>query len=148
LNKEDLKLSLTYGKDTDMLIGRISSMAEIQQMTGFQSACAEYAEDKLSLDEKYLANPPAMYPLVVSTDSRLFELRKGDHLIIDRSLDPRPGDLVVAVIANEHRIARFMIDQSGTCLLHPFNKKVGDPESAEDDFIWGVVSSQHRKVRK
>lgn len=121
-------------------------MAEIQQMTGFQSACAEYAEDRLSLDERYLTNPPAMYPLRISTDSKMFDLKKGDHLIIDRSLDPKVGDLVVAVILNEFKIARFALDYQGRGILMPFNKPVGDVE-AEEDFIWGVVSSQHRKLR-
>lgn len=122
-------------------------MPEIQEMTGFQSPCAEYAEDRLSLDEKYLTNPPAMYPLRVATDSKLFELRKGDHLIIDRSLDPKSGDLVVAVISNEFKIARFALTPNGEGILLPFNKKAGDVE-AEEDFIWGVISSQHRKFRK
>jgi DNA polymerase V len=121
-------------------------MPDFQQMTGFQSPCAEYAEDRLSLDERYLTNPPAMFPLRVSSDSKLFELQKGDELIIDRSLHPKIGDLVVAVISNEFVIARFTLHQ-GIPLLLPFNKKVGDEENG-DDFIWGVVSSQHRRVRK
>ena len=121
-------------------------MPEIQEMTGFQSPCAEYAEDRLSLDQRFLTNPPAMYPLRVSSDSKLFDLKKGDHLIIDRSLDPKPGELVVAVISNEFKIARFALGQDGQGYLMPFNKKVGDVE-AEEDFIWGVVSSQHRKFR-
>jgi DNA polymerase V len=121
-------------------------MAEIQQMTGFQSPCAEYAEDRLSLDQRYLTNPPAMFPLRISTDSKLFELRKGDELIVDRSLEPRSGDLVVAVISNQFVIARFSLVK-GIPLLLPFNKKLGDEELGED-FVWGVVSSQHRRVRK
>jgi len=121
-------------------------MTEIQEVTGFQSPCAEYAEDRLSLDQRYITNPPAMYPMRVGTDSKLFELRKGDHMIIDRSLDPKVGDLVVAVISNEFKIARFARNQNGEGILLPFNKKVGDVE-AEEDFIWGVISSQHRKLR-
>ena len=120
-------------------------MAEIQEMTGFQSACAEYAEDRLSLDQKYLTNPPAMFPLKVATSSKLFELRKGDDLLVDRSLDPRPGDLVVAVIGNEFRLAKFTLVE-GVAVLMPFNKKIGEDELGED-YIWGVVASQHRKVR-
>ncbi len=121
-------------------------MSEIQEMTGFQSPCAEYAEDRLSLDQRFLTNPPAMYPLKVGTDSKLFELKKGDHIIVDRSLNPKVGDLVVAVINNEFKIARFSRNTNGEGLLLPFNKKVGDVE-AEEDFIWGVVSSQHRNTR-
>jgi DNA polymerase V len=121
-------------------------MAEIQQMTGFQSACAEYAEDQLSLDERYLTNPPAMYPLRLGSDSKLFGLNKGDELIVDRSLDPKSGDLVVAVITNQFVIARFVMCQGVAC-LQPFNKKAGEDELGED-FVWGVVSSLHRKVRR
>jgi DNA polymerase V len=120
-------------------------MPEIQQVTGFQSPCAEYGEERPSLDAKYLTNPPAMFPVLAAADSRLFDLKKGDHLIVDRSLDPRPGDLVIAVISNEFKIARFTLVQ-GTGYLMPFNKTVGDDELGED-FIWGVVSSLHRKVR-
>lgn len=87
-----------------------------------------------------------MYPLRISSDSKLFELRKGDELLIDRSLDPNPGDLVVAVIANEFVIARFTLQQ-GEAMLLPYNKKAGEDE-LDEDFVWGVVSSQHRRIRK
>lgn len=120
-------------------------MTEIQQVTGFQSPCAEYAEDRLSLDQKYLTNPPAMFPLRVAADSKMFDLKKGDHLIVDRSLEPKNHDLVIAVIENEFKIARYEL-RGGQGILLPFNKKVGEDELGED-FIWGVVSSQHRKVR-
>jgi DNA polymerase V len=122
-------------------------MAEIQEMTGFQSPCAEFAEDRLSLDQKFLSNPPAMFPLKVGSDNKLFELKKGDHLIVDRSLDPKQGDLVVAVVSNNFLIAKFSRAPDGTCWLLPFNKKVGDVE-AEEDFIWGVIASVHRRLIK
>lgn len=120
-------------------------MAEIQQMTGFQSACAEYAEDRLSLDEKYLTNPPAMFPARVGADSPQFQLRKGDHLIIDRSLTPLPGNLVIAVINNEFKIAQFTLLQGMPYLL-PYNKRVGEDEAGED-YVWGVIASLHRRFR-
>jgi SOS-response transcriptional repressor LexA len=118
-------------------------MPEIQQMTGFQSPCAEYAEDRPSLDERFFTNPPAMYPVRVGADNKFFDVKKGDHLIIDRSRDPSHGDLVLAVICNEFKLARFSRGAAGPVLL-PYNKRVGDVE-AEEDFIWGVVSSLHRK---
>lgn len=120
-------------------------MAEIQQMTGFQSACAEYAEDRLSLDQKYLTNPPAMFLIKVAAGPKFFEFHKEDYLIIDRSLTPKSGDYVVAVISNEFKIAKFSFHE-GHGLLLPFNKKVGEDELNED-YIWGVISSLHRKFR-
>lgn len=120
-------------------------MPEIQEMTGFQSACAEFAEDRLSLDTRYLTSPASMFPLKVASDSKQFELRKGDHLIVDRALEPKGGDLVVAVISNEFRIAKYALVQGAGYLL-PYNKKVGEDELGED-FIWGVIASWHRKFR-
>ncbi|WP_408095692.1 LexA family protein [Peredibacter sp. HCB2-198] len=121
-------------------------MLDIKGMTGFPSPCAEYAEEELSWESRYIANEPATFHVKISSDQRQFELKKGDHLIIDRSLDPKPGELVVAVINNEFKIAQFTLAASGEGILMPFNKKVGDVE-AEEDFIWGVVSSLHRKFR-
>lgn len=123
-------------------------MAEIQQMTGFQSACAEYAEDKLSLDEEFLTKNPSRFPIRIRTGSKFFpEFTKGDRLYVDRAMHPQHGNFVVAVIANEFKIAQFVLAPDGTPWLMPFQKKVGDVE-AEEDFIWGVIVSLHRTYRK
>lgn len=119
-------------------------MLEVKGMTGFPSPCAEYAEDELTWNSIYMTNSPANFHIRVSADQ--FELKKGDHLIVDRSLDPRPGELVVAVINNDFKLARFAVGANGEGLLMPFNKRAGDVE-AEEDFIWGVVTSLHRKLR-
>lgn len=120
-------------------------MPIIQEMTGFQSPCAEYAEDNLSLDTYFLTNAPAMFPVEVGSTHPTLGLKKGDKLIIDRSLFPQPGDIVIAVISNEFKIATYAL-KDGQGHLLPFNKKVGEDELGED-FIWGVVASLHRKFR-
>lgn len=118
-------------------------MIDWQQMTGFQSPCAEYAEEKLSLDKKFLSNPPAMFIVKVSVNSPYFNIKTGDFLIVDRSLQPKKNDLIIAVIDNEFKVARF--DQQGkTAFLLPYNIPVGVDE-LDENFIWGVVSSLHRK---
>jgi len=118
-------------------------MIEWQQMTGFQSPCAEYAEEKLSLDKKFLFNPPAMFIVRVGSNSPHFNIKKGDYLIIDRSLQPKPYDLIIAVINNEFKVAR--LDQRGKSrTLFPYNIPIG-VDDMDENFIWGVVSSLHRK---
>lgn len=118
-------------------------MIEWQQMTGFQSPCAEYAEEKLSLDKKFLSNPPAMFIVKVSSNSPHFNIKKGDYLVVDRSLQPKPYDLIIAVIGNEFKVARF--DQQGKSrTLFPYNIPIGVDEM-DENFIWGVISSLHRK---
>lgn len=114
---------------------------EWQQTTGFQSPCAEYAEKRLSLDQKYFSHPSSMFVMKLMTSYENFSLRKNDHLVIDRSLHPREGDLVVAVIGSEFKVASFHI-QSNKKILLPY--KVIIDEDCQDDFIWGVISSLHR----
>src|SRR5687768_10801333 len=77
------------------------------QMTGFQSACSEFAEKPLSLDERYLANKPATFIIEARGDSKSLGIRSGDHLIIDRSLHPKEGQMVLFVIRNEFVVGRF-----------------------------------------
>lgn len=120
-------------------------MREWQQVTGFQSPCAEYGEEKLSLDKKYLHNPPAMFILKAGATSPTLGINKNDHLIVDRSLKAVHGDLVIAVIENEFKTARLLLDK-GKVLLLPFNIIIGDDEF-NDNFIWGVISSLHRRMR-
>lgn len=112
-----------------------------QQVTGFQSPCAEYAEKRLSLDKKYFSHPSSMFVMKLMSSYDNFALRKNDHLVIDRSLHPKDGDLVVAIISSEFKVARFHI-QGGKKILLPY--KVVIDENNEDDFIWGVISSLHR----
>ncbi len=120
-------------------------MPEIQEMTGFQSPCAEYAEDVLSLDKKFLTNPPAMFFIRVKSESKFLNLQRGDLLLVDRSLTPRRGDLVVAVVSNTFVLGVYS-RREGRDYLLPFNKPLGDIESA-DDYIWGVIDTQFRRRR-
>ena len=121
-------------------------MAIIQQMNGFQSACAEYAEDVLSLDKKYIQKPSSTFFIRVSSDSKFLQVFKGDILLVDRSLNPATGDLVVAVISNTFVLGTYS-KVNGIDYVLPYNKKLGDVE-AEEDFLWGVAVIQIRHRRK
>lgn len=114
---------------------------EWQQMTGFQSPCAEYAEKRLSLDQKYFSHPSSMFIMKLMSSYENFSLQKHDHLVIDRSLHPKDGDLVVAIIKSEFKVAKLSL-YSGKRVLLPYNVIID--ENCEDDFIWGVISSLHR----
>lgn len=118
-------------------------MAEIQQMTGFQSPCTEYAEDELSLDKVFITDRPAMYAVISAFDRIQFGIQKHDKLIIHRGKTPVSNQIVMAVINNTFVLAKFQWVQ-GVGYLMPYNKRVGDVEQG-DDFIWGVLSSLHRK---
>ena len=118
-------------------------MADIQEMTGFQSPCAEFAEDELSLDKVFIPDRTGMYAVIAAHDRPQFCIYKEDKLIIHRGRAPQANQVVMAVISNNFVLAKFQW-VNGIAMLMPFNKRVGDVEENED-FIWGVVSSLHRK---
>lgn len=101
--------------------------------TGFQSPCAEFAEKPLSLDERYLTNRPSLFIIEVSRDSRPLDVKKGDKLLIDRSLCPREGQLVLLIINNEFALKRY----SKNLLMGQ------DPDTG--DCLWGVSTALIRE---
>lgn len=118
-------------------------MAEIQEMTGFQSPCAEFAEDELSLDKVFIPDRAAMFAVIAASDRPQLGIQKNDKLIILRGKTPVSNQIVMAVISNQFVLAKFQWI-NGQGVLMPYNKRVGDVEQNED-FIWGVLSSLHRK---
>jgi SOS-response transcriptional repressor LexA len=103
-------------------------------ITGFQSACSEYHEDLLSLDKRYLANRPATFIVEVQGRSLALGVLAGDKLIIDRSLTPREGQLVLVVINNDFSLQRF-------------SQKIFSGDAENGDFVWGVITTLLREFK-
>lgn len=114
---------------------KMDSSDSAYKITGFQSPCAEYHEDILSLDERYLVARPGIFIIEAATTSVKLGVRAGDKLIINRSLVPKRDDLVLVVINNNFTLTRF----------YPEQLKDKDPES--EDFLWGVVTTLLREFR-
>lgn len=110
-------------------------MTTSYEMTGFQSPCAEFAEKPLSLDERYLTNPPATFIIQVVGESKALGVRPKDRLIIDRSLTPKEGQLVLLVIKNQFEICLFS------------RKMLEGQDSESGDFVWGVVTTLLREFK-
>jgi SOS-response transcriptional repressor LexA len=108
-------------------------MSTSYEMTGFQSPCAEFAEKPLSLDERYLIHHSAIFIIQAVGESKALGIKSKDRLIIDRSLTPKEGQLILLVINNQFEVGLY-------------SKKMlegQDPESG--DFIWGVVTTLLRE---
>lgn len=105
------------------------------KITGFQSACTEYHEDILSLDERYQVGAPSVFIIAASGSSHALGIKSGDKFIIDRSLKPQRGELVLLVVNGEFKFSHFSPEQL----------KNSHPDSG--DFIWGVVTTLLREMR-
>ncbi|MFY2513938.1 LexA family protein, partial [Acinetobacter soli] len=72
-----------------------------------------------------------------------------DELIVDRSLDAKHQDIVVALIENDFTVKRLMIDESGRWLKaeNPDYKNIYFNEGQEL-IIWGVVTFILKNARR
>lgn len=77
---------------------------------GFPSVAQDYVGGDLSLDERLVEHPETTFVVRVAGESMtgagIFD---GDLLIVDRSLEPRDGDVVVAVLDGELTVKRLLL---------------------------------------
>lgn len=75
---------------------------------GFPSPAADYAEDGLDLNDYLVRNKPASFMFTVKGDSMMNAgIVEGDKVIVDRSVNAKSKDIVVAVVNGEYTIKRL-----------------------------------------
>ena len=115
---------------------------------GFPSPAEEYLERRLDLNEHLVARPEATYFVRVSGDSMIGAgIHHGDLLVVDRSLEPRPGNVVIALVDGEFTVKRLRKTPLGLELAPENSEYAAIPVTEETDFqIWGVVLHVVHKV--
>jgi len=116
---------------------------------GFPSPAEGYVERLLDLNEFLIDNPPATFFLKAAGDSmRDAGIETGDLLVVDRSKEPRHGDIVVAAVGGDFT-AKTLYRKEGVCELRPANpdySPIPFPQT-ENDRIIGVVTWALKDVR-
>ncbi|WP_410376902.1 S24 family peptidase [Enterobacter sp. CPE_E423] len=74
---------------------------------GFPSPAQDYVEERISLDKRLIAHPSATYMMIAGTTYLRAGIMKGAMLIVDSSLTPKDGSLLVCAIDGEFRIMRY-----------------------------------------
>ena len=116
---------------------------------GFPSPAQDYLDHSLDLNEHLVKNPPATFFVRVQGESmRGAGIASGDLLVVDRSLAPRSGQVVVAAVDGDLTVKR--LKRRGVSLfLVPENP--GYPEIALTDEsaveIWGVATHVIHELR-
>lgn len=108
---------------------------------GFPSPAADYAEEGLDLNDFLVRNKPASFMFTVKGDSMINAgIVEGDKVIVDRSLNARSKDIVVAVVNGEYTIKRLFKSSSKVELRpeNPAYQPIVFKEGSELE-IWGVV---------
>jgi DNA polymerase V len=108
--------------------------------TGFGAAADDYAERGIDLNEQLVKNKPATFFMRVNSDAMIGAgIYKGDVVIIDRSLEPSNGKVVIAVVDGEMLIRR-MVKEDNRVMLVPANKKLSALDVTHALEVWGVVT--------
>ena len=116
---------------------------------GFPSPANDYFENKLDLNELVIQHPAATFFVRVEGESMAnADIHSGDILVVDRSIEPASGKIVIAVIDGEFTVKRLIIENSRAFLV-PENSNYPTLKIEEEaDFqVWGVVTYVIHKTR-
>ena len=109
---------------------------------GWPSPAENYVEETLDLHRLAVPNPPATFFMRVTGDSMLGAgIHNGDLLVVDRSLHPVSGKVVVAIVKGELTIKR-LVKRKNRLYLCPENPAYPEIDITERDEtgIWGVAT--------
>ena len=109
--------------------------------TGFGAAADDYAERGIDLNEQLIRNKPATFFMKINSSSMVNAgIFKGDIAIVDKSVQPTNGKIVIAVVDGEMLIRRYE-KSFNKLLLVAEAPKVATIEVNEmtDAKVWGVV---------
>jgi DNA polymerase V len=111
--------------------------------TGFGAAADDYMERGIDLNEQLIRNKPATFLMKVSGDAMTGAgIFNGDTVIVDRSLKPASGKVVIATLNGEMLIRRLEKNFNKIRLVPetPRLSPIDVDLSGSEFSIWGVVT--------
>jgi DNA polymerase V len=109
---------------------------------GFPSPADDYIDRELDLNEYLIANPAATFFVRVAGDSMVGAgIHHDDILIVDRSLAPVSGRIVIAIVDGELTVKR-LVKTADCCRLVAENPlyPATEIEKGMELEVWGVVT--------
>lgn len=110
---------------------------------GFPTSADEHLELELDLNEYLIKNPKNTFLVRVSGDSMIGAgIYANDLLVVDRSLQPIHGKIIIAVINGELTVKRLYNNLKGEIKLMAENDHY-PPITIDDSMefsIWGIVT--------
>ena len=137
--KSGVEVLLTKGNPTELLIPIFTSRVQ----AGFPSPADDHLEDTLDLNTHLIHHQEATFFVKAQGDSMIGAgIHQGDILIVDKSLTPKSGKIVIAVVDGEFTVKRLH-KYKGNITLKAENPEFKDIKIRGTDelIIWGVVTS-------
>ena len=146
---EEVKLQI-YSADTSTILDL--SYVEGGIKAGFPSPAQDYLTASIDLNKELIRRKETTFLARVSGDSLMDAgISDGDIIVIDKSLEVKNGDFVVAFIDGEFTLKEFRLDEANHCAwLIPHNKDFEPIKvTEENDFmIWGVLTYTIKQLRR
>lgn len=149
LNKPKSEAEISNIRQIDPVTHLEIPLAVERVQAGFPSPAQGYIDQKVDLNEHLIRNANATFMVRVNSLSMLnIGLDINDELIVDRSLEAKHRDIVIACIDNEFTVKRLMIEGDERWL------KAENPDFPDIHFIegqtleiWGVVTRVIKSFR-
>jgi DNA polymerase V len=106
--------------------GVLSYDSKVQ--AGFPSPAMDYMQERIDLNKEFVPHPLSTF-IIESTGYSMINafIPPKARLIVDRSITPRNGDIVLAVINGEFTV-KFLKKNNHKCWLVPANSKFQEIE--------------------
>ena len=120
-------------------------------VAGFPSPAEQYLEPPLDLNEFLVKRPSATFFVRVQGDSMVGTgINDGDLLVVDRSLRPASGDVVIASVDGDFTVKTYRHDKDGVRLepANPNYPVIRLNPGQELDYFGKVTACIHRFAGK
>lgn len=116
-------------------------------VAGFPSPAEQYQEQSLDLNELLVKRPAASFFVRVQGDSMTGAgIHDGDLLVVDRSLRPASGDIIIACVDGDFTVKTYRRDKDGIRLepANPAFPVITLKPGQELDYFGKVTACIHR----
>jgi DNA polymerase V len=108
---------------------------------GFPSPADDHLEAEIDLHAHVVKRPAATYFVRAEGDSMLGDgIHHGDLLVVDRSLEPLPGRVVVIALEGEPTVKRLERRDGAVWLVASNPRFAPIPLAGRECEVWGVVT--------
>ena len=145
LSRRPLPLPPTLLGPASTLTRRSLPMLGVRAACGFPSPAEDFfrEDDRLDLNEKLIANPAATFLVQADCGGSMVDygIQDGDLLIVDRSINARPGHTIVVLWEGGFTVKKLYVRGNRIVLASSAGyPAIIVPEDIELD-VWGVVRS-------
>lgn len=129
----------TYRRDVESNIrsSRSAGLAAIEP-TSWPSPAQDYYDGGISLDRELVPRPEATFVVRMTSDHlHSLGIFAGDELLVDRSIEPSPGRVVVVLVDQEHRVGTLQRRGDRLALA----TDAGDIPLNAAATLWGVATT-------